>query len=123
MLKTRVTLGNISRILLDLTKKLIFVMYKDSSSLSMFTHSTFTFSLYFTNYGCLSPYFLFPCLTCLVSFMICIFNSEEFNYGTFEDSIGLFNSLYRSFFVSEPLLGNNPVTMAILQKCLGTFSS
>ena len=52
--------------------------------------------------------------------MICTFNSEDFIYGTFEDYIGLFNSHYRSFFVSEPLLGNTPVTMAILQKCLWT---
>ena len=26
-------------------------------------------------------------------------------------------------FISKSLLGNTPVTMAILQKCLGTFSS
>ena len=45
MLKTRVTLGNISRVLLNLTKRLIFVMFKDSSSLSMFMQLTFIFSL------------------------------------------------------------------------------
>ena len=37
MLKTWVTLGNISRVLLNLTKRLIFVMFKDSSSFSLFT--------------------------------------------------------------------------------------
>ena len=31
MLKTRITLGNISRVLLNVTKRLIFVMLKDSS--------------------------------------------------------------------------------------------
>ena len=45
ILKTRVTLGNISRTLLNKTKRLIFVMFKDSSSLSMFTQLTFIFSL------------------------------------------------------------------------------
>ena len=35
MLKTRVTLGNISRVLLNLTKRLIFAIYKDSSSFPM----------------------------------------------------------------------------------------
>ena len=55
MLKTWVTLGNISRVLLNLTKILIFAMFKDSSSsLPMFTHLTVIFSLQFTNYGCLS---------------------------------------------------------------------
>ena len=37
-----------------------------------------------------------PCLICLVS-AICMFNSEEFIYGRFEDCIGLFNSRFRSF--------------------------
>ena len=55
MLKTRVTLGNISRVLLNLTKRLIFAMFKDSSSLPMFTKLTVIFSLQFTNYGCFSP--------------------------------------------------------------------
>ena len=45
MLKTRVTLGNISRVLLNLTKRLIFAMFKDSSSLPMFTQLTVIFSL------------------------------------------------------------------------------
>ena len=45
ILKTRVTLGNISRTLLNKTKRLIFLMFKDSSSLSMFTQLTFIFSL------------------------------------------------------------------------------
>ena len=38
MLKTRVTLGNIFRIFLNLTKRLIFVMFKDSSP-SQFSRS------------------------------------------------------------------------------------
>ena len=45
MLKTRVTLGNISRVLLNLFKILIFVMLKDSSSLPMFPQLTCIFSL------------------------------------------------------------------------------
>ena len=68
------------------------LMFKDSSSFSMFTQLTFMFSLQFANYGCFSP-----CLLCLVSFMICMLNSKEFIYGTFEDCIGLFNSHFHSF--------------------------
>ena len=45
MLKTQVKSGNISSVLLDLTKKLIFAMFKDSSSLPMFTQLTVIFSL------------------------------------------------------------------------------
>ena len=45
MLKTRVTLGNISRVLLNLIKILIFVMIEDSSSLPMFMQLTFILSL------------------------------------------------------------------------------
>ena len=45
MLKTRVTLGNISGVLLNLTKRLILAMFKDSPSLSMFTQLTFIFYL------------------------------------------------------------------------------
>ena len=44
MLKTLVTLGNIFRVLLNLTKRLIFVTFKDSSPLSIFTQLTFIFS-------------------------------------------------------------------------------
>ena len=55
MLTTRVTLKNISYVLLNLTKRLIFIMFKDSSSLSMFTQFLFIYSLQFTNYGCFSP--------------------------------------------------------------------
>ena len=43
MFKTRVTLENISRVLLNLTKESIFVMLKDSSSLPMFTQLTVIF--------------------------------------------------------------------------------
>ena len=45
MLKTRVTLGNIHHVLLNLIKRLIFVMSKDSSFLPMFKQLTFIFSL------------------------------------------------------------------------------
>ena len=45
MLQARVTLGNISRVLINVTKRLIFVMFKDCSSLSMFMQLTFIFSL------------------------------------------------------------------------------
>ena len=52
MIKIWVTMGNISHVSLNLTKRLILVMFKDVSSFSKFT---FIFSLYFTNYGCFSP--------------------------------------------------------------------
>ena len=45
MLKTRVTLGNISRALLNLTKRLGFAMFKEFSSIPMFTQLTVVFSL------------------------------------------------------------------------------
>ena len=45
MLKTRVTLGNISRVLLNLIKKLTFEMFKDSHTLQMFTQLTLIFCL------------------------------------------------------------------------------
>ena len=40
MLIARVTLGNISRVLSNLIKRLVFAMFKDSSSLPMFTQLT-----------------------------------------------------------------------------------
>ena len=52
MLKAQVKLGNIFRVLISLTKRLIFVMFKELYFLSLFTELTFIFSLYFTNYGC-----------------------------------------------------------------------
>ena len=57
---------------------------------------------------------LLPCLIYLVSVMIWIFNWVYFIF---------FVILTIATFISEFLLGNTPVTMAILQKCLGTFSS
>ena len=44
ILKTRVALGNISRVLLNLTKRLISAMFKDSSPLPVFTQLTVIFS-------------------------------------------------------------------------------
>ena len=55
ILKTRVILGNISRVLLNLIKKLTFVIFTDSYLLPMFMQLTFIFHLWFTNYGCFSP--------------------------------------------------------------------
>ena len=55
MLKTQVTLGDISCVQLNVTKILIFVIFKDSSSLPIFTKLTFIFSLQFTSYSCFSP--------------------------------------------------------------------
>ena len=46
MLKTRVTLGNTSRILLNLTERLIFVMFKDSSPLSQCSRSQQSYFLF-----------------------------------------------------------------------------
>ena len=45
MLKTWVTLGNISRVLLNLTKRLIFGMFEYSSTLPIFVQLTVIFSL------------------------------------------------------------------------------
>ena len=43
--KTQATLGNISRVLSNLTKRLVSVMFKESSSPSMFRQLTIIFSL------------------------------------------------------------------------------
>ena len=45
ILKTRVILGNISRVLLNLIKKLTFVIFTDSYPLPMFMQLTFIFHL------------------------------------------------------------------------------
>ena len=63
-------------------------------------------------------YLFMTCLICLVSVMTCIFNCEEFIYGTFEDCIGLRNSHYCSSYFRI----STRVTMGILHKCLDTFS-
>ena len=53
MLKTRVTPGNISLVLLNLTKKIIFVMFKDSFlQCSRSLHLYFLFSLQITATSC-----------------------------------------------------------------------
>ena len=57
-------------------------------------------------------YLSMTCLICLVSVMICNFNCKEFIYETFEDCIGLCNSTIAPL-ISEFLLGNTGVTMAI----------
>ena len=45
MLKARVAPGNIYRVLLNLTNRLIFAMFKDCSSFPMFTQLTVIFCL------------------------------------------------------------------------------
>ena len=45
MLKTRAALGNISHVLLNLIKRLLFVMFKESYPLPIFTQLTFIFYL------------------------------------------------------------------------------
>ena len=54
--------------------------------------------------------------------MICIFNWEEFIYAGRLRIELVFLILNIAPFISESLLGNTPVTMAIFQKCLGTFA-
>ena len=55
MLKTWVTLGNISCFLSNLTKRLIFAIFKQSYFLPMFTQLTVIFYLSFINYSCFLP--------------------------------------------------------------------
>ena len=50
MLKIQVTLGNISRVLINLIKRFMFAMFKDSSPLPLVTQLKFIFSLQFTNH-------------------------------------------------------------------------
>ena len=61
------------------------------------------------------------CIICSVSVMICIFNCEEFT-GPLRIVL-VFAILTISPLISESLQVNTPVTIAILQKCLGTISS
>ena len=51
--------------------------------------------------------------------MICIFNYEEFFTGRLMIVL-VFAIITIAPFISESLLGNTRVTMAIFQKCLGT---
>ena len=81
MLKTRVTRENIPRILLNLIKRLIFLMYKDSSPPNVHTVNIHIFLLVY-QLRLLLALTLFPRLICLVSVMLCNFNCEEFIYGT-----------------------------------------
>ena len=82
MLKTRLTLENIPRILLNLIKRLIFLMYKDSSPPNVHAVNIHIFLLVY-QLRLLLALTLFPRLICLVSVMLCNFNCEEFIYGTF----------------------------------------
>ena len=66
MLKTQVTPGNISRALSNLTNRLIFTMFKDSSSLPMFTELTVILSLQFTSQSPLMPKMIADTV-CLIS--------------------------------------------------------
>ena len=105
MLKNRVTLGNISRFLSHIIKRLIFAMFEDSSPFTS-VHAVVIHILIHEVQLLLAA--LFSCLICLVSVMICIFNSQEFIYGKFEDCLGLCNFHYCS------LLGKTPATMAMV---------
>ena len=107
-------------------ERLIFVIFKELSSLPMLTQSTIIFCLWFINYGCFTPSLLFPYHICLVSVMICIFIHFQYMYFQFTRRLRIalvFAILTISPFISKSLLVNTPVTMAILQKCLGTFLS
>ena len=95
MLKTGVTLGNISCVLLNLIKGFMFVM--SNSKL------------------------LFPFLICLASVKKCIFNCEEFFTGRL-GIVLIFAIPTIAPLTSESLLGNSHVTMAILQRSLGNLS-
>ena len=57
------------------------------------------------------------CVICLVSVMICILFTGHLRI------VLIFAILTITPLISESLLGNTRVTMAILQKCLGIFSS
>ena len=90
ILKTRVTLGNVSCVLLNLTKR----FHVPPNTHAVNSH---IFSLVYQLQLLLALTFIL-CLICLLSVVICIFSWEELIYWTFEDCIGLFNSHYCSFF-------------------------
>ena len=94
MLTTWVTLGNISLVLLNLFKRLIFAMFKDSSPLPMFQCFFFSSPIYAASH----LNFCSLALSVFVCVIICILSWEEFIYGTFEDCIGFFNCHYCSFY-------------------------
>ena len=90
MLKSRVPLENISRVLLNLIKRWIFVMFKNASPPNVHAVNSHVFSLDH-QLRLVLALTLFPCFTCLASIIICIF---KFTYRTFEDCIGLWNVHY-----------------------------
>ena len=122
MFKTLVTLQNLSCFIKS-NKKIDVRNIQRLLTLPMLKHLTSIFCLLFTNCGCFSPSIVFPCVICLVSVMICIFNCEEFSFTGRFRVVLVFAILTVAPLVSESLLGNTPLTMAILQKCMGTFSS
>ena len=127
MLKTRVTLGNISRVSSNLIKRLISVMFKDclpppAPQCSCSWHSHFL-------------YFLFSSpITAASRLNFCSLALSVWSVSWYVFSIGksLLTGHLRIVLafaiptiapvISESLLGNTPVTMAF-QKCLSTFSS
>ena len=110
MHKTRVILVKVSRVLLNLIKILVFVIFKDSS-LPMFTQLTAASHHNF----CSLVLFVW-----LLSWYIYLIGGSLFT-GRLRIAL-VFSVLTIAPFISESLLGNTPVTMAILQKRLGTYS-
>ena len=90
----------------------------------MFTQLAVIFPLYFINYGaasCLNfcsltlSVWLVSCYIYIQLERVYLRNVRGLNWP-FQFSLSL-------LFVSESLLGNTPVTIEIVQKCLGIFSS
>ena len=98
MLKTRVTLGNISLVLLNLIKRFILVMFKLFPP--MFTVNIHIFSLVHQLQMFRALTFVplpYPCCW----FLICIFNEEEFIYGKFDDYVFDYDYVENSHYCSS----------------------
>ena len=87
----------------------------------MFKQLKFIFSLLLTNYGCLLPKF---CSLVLSFWLVSYFFPDIKRFFTERlRMVFVFAILTIAPLISESLVGNSPGTMAILQKCMGTFSS
>ena len=86
MLKTQVTLGNISRVLLNLTKR--YLQCSKTPPPSQCSRSQQSYFLFRSSVRAASHHNFVTCLIGLVGVVICIFSWEEFFDGTFEDCIG-----------------------------------
>ena len=112
MLKTRITLENISRILLNLIKILIFLMYKDSSPPNVHTVNIHIFLLVYQLRLLLALLCSLTLSVWLMSYYVISIVKRLFMERF--SIVLVFAISTIALPISEPLLGKTPVTVAIL---------